>query len=166
MRNRATQGCGDSIRHTARQLASARKPLRAIWLLAVAAIIAGSLLPSESAAMQAIDRVPLSDKVEHAAAYAFLAFVPAIHERRRRVIAAAAGAVLLGVALEFAQLWSGWRDFEVADMVADGIGVAVGLGIGWTLRNWAVAQRGAAMARSGTGERIPKAPPRHPAARA
>jgi hypothetical protein len=49
----------------------------------------------------------MNDKIEHLTAYAFLAFLPRIHERWR-FIAAAMGAVVLGVALEFGQLYSGW----------------------------------------------------------
>ena len=137
----------------ARKLAEARKLLRGVWLLAVLVVIVGSLLPSDSGAMRAINRLPLSDKAEHSAAYAFLAFVPAIHERRRRVLAFTVGAVLLGVALEFAQLWSGWRDFEIADMVADAVGAAAGLALGWMFRVYTVAQPATVSARYETAER-------------
>jgi hypothetical protein len=34
--------------------------------------------------------------------------------------------VALGIALEFVQGWTDYRTFEVADMVADALGVAVG----------------------------------------
>jgi VanZ family protein len=144
----------------ARMLASATAPLRLVWLLAVLVVITGSLLPSDSGAMRTLDRLPFGDKTEHTAAYALLAFLPALHERRRRVAETAAGAVLLGVALEFAQRWSGWRDFEVADMAADALGVAAGLAMGWALRVYAAAAP--ATARSGTAERTPKLPLRSP----
>jgi VanZ family protein len=68
-------------------------------------------------------------------AYAILAFLPAIHERKGFVVAAAVGAVALGVALEYGQLFSGWRDFEVGDMIADAVGVAVGLAVGVQMRS-------------------------------
>jgi VanZ family protein len=82
----------------------------------------------------ALNRLKINDKVEHFGAYAFLAFLPVIHERYRFVIAAAIGAILLGVALEFAQLYSGWRDFEVGDLVADAVGVVIGLLAGMPIR--------------------------------
>ena len=41
--------------------------------------------------------------------------------------------VALGIALEFAQLHVG-RDFEIGDMVADAVGVSVGLAAGIPLR--------------------------------
>jgi VanZ family protein len=93
-------------------------------------VIVGSVLPSDSGAMKALDKLEISDKIEHVGAYFVLAFLPAIHERRRFVIAAAIGAVALGIALEYVQLYSGWRDFEVADMVADAAGVCLGAAIG------------------------------------
>ena len=38
----------------------------------------------------------------------------------------AAAFVAMGIALEFIQGWTGYRDFEVADMLADAAGVAAG----------------------------------------
>ena len=38
----------------------------------------------------------------------------------------AAGFIALGIALEFVQGWLGYRSFEIADMVADAAGVALG----------------------------------------
>jgi VanZ family protein len=100
----------------------ARKILRTTWLIAIFIVVVGSLLPGDSLPITALNRLNINDKIEHLTAYAFLAFLPTIHERWRFVIAAAMGAVVLGVALEFGQLYSGWRDFELGDMVADGRG--------------------------------------------
>src|SRR5436305_14318160 len=104
--------------------------LRFIWFCAILVVIVASLLPANSLPMRALDRLKISDKIEHAAAYAVLAFLPAIHERRGLIVAAALGAAVLGVALEYGQLYSGWRDFEVGDMVADALGVCFGLAVG------------------------------------
>jgi hypothetical protein len=76
--------------------------------------VVGSLLPSDSGPIQMLDTLSLSDKVEHYAVYAVLMFLPAIHERRGFVITAAIGALALGIALEFAQLYTGWRDLKLA----------------------------------------------------
>jgi VanZ family protein len=151
---------GEFLRRTHRKLSAAGKQLRIVWLLGILVVIVGSLLPASSPAMRALDRLPVSDKMEHTAAYAFLVFVPAIHERRKLVMAAAAGAILLGVALEFAQLLSGWRDFEFADMVADAVGVGTGLAAGWAIRGYAAP---GITARSGIAERIRKQPGHRPA---
>jgi VanZ family protein len=76
----------------------------------------------------------LSDKFEHMAMYAAMAVLPAICEPRRVVLALAMVSVGLGVALEYVQWFTGWRDFEYGDMVASAIGVGVGLGAGVLLR--------------------------------
>ena len=48
---------------------------------------------------------------------------------------------MLGIALEYGQLYSGWRDFEVADMAADAVGVACGLIVGVAVRSMALSHR-------------------------
>ena len=77
--------------------------------------------------MQALGELHVSDKILHFVAYAVLAFLPSLHERRSALGAALLGAVTLGVLLEFAQRLSPGRNFELADMVADACGVLCGL---------------------------------------
>jgi VanZ family protein len=67
------------------------------------------------------------DKVGHVTAYAtlmlwFAQLYPRLE--RRRVLAGAF--IALGIGLEFAQLLTDTRTFEIADMLADGAGVALG----------------------------------------
>ena len=68
-----------------------------------------------------------SDKLEHGVAYASLSlwFCQLYLSARARtiLIAVLAG---LGVGLEFVQGWTGYRFFDVWDMVANGIGVLAG----------------------------------------
>ena len=109
--------------------------LRALWLAAIVIVVVGSLLPANSAPMRALAELHVSDKLEHVGAYALLAFLPAIHERRRFIIAAAIGTVLLGIGLEFGQLFTGWRDYEVGDMIADAVGVCFGVAVGIPIRS-------------------------------
>jgi VanZ family protein len=67
------------------------------------------------------------DKLGHVAAYATLMLWFAnLYETLSRRIMLAIGFVALGIALEFVQGWTGYRTFEVADMAADALGVAVG----------------------------------------
>ncbi len=67
------------------------------------------------------------DKLGHVAAYAALMFWFAnFFETFSRRSMLAVGFVALGVALEFVQGWTGYRTFEMADMAADALGVAVG----------------------------------------
>ena len=110
-----------------------KKVLRVAWLLAIVAVIVGSLLPPDSAPIRTLDLLPFSDKFDHLGMYALLAFLPALHEETKVVWWIALGAVALGIALEFAQPYVR-RDFEIGDMIADALGVVVGLGAGLPLR--------------------------------
>lgn len=114
--------------------APSKERTRIIWLLVILAVIVGSLLPSQSAAIQTLERLPLSDKAEHFIAYALLVFLPGIRERRRVVLGAAFGALILGVGLEVAQYLTGWREFEVGDMIANAIGICLGLAVVTAMR--------------------------------
>ena len=71
--------------------------------------------------------VEQGDKLGHFAAYGTLMFWFAqLDARQRTRLAYAIGFVALGVALEFAQGLTDYRTFEVADMVANAIGVLLG----------------------------------------
>jgi len=71
--------------------------------------------------------VEQGDKVGHVVAYAALMlwFAQIYSPSQRRLLLAVALAAL-GIALEFAQLLTDTRTFEIADMLADGAGVAIG----------------------------------------
>ena len=71
--------------------------------------------------------VEQGDKLGHFAAYGTLMFWFAqLDARERTRLGYAIGFVALGVALEFAQGLTDYRVFEVADMVANAIGVLLG----------------------------------------
>ena len=108
--------------------------LRILWLLAIIIVVVGSLLPGESLPMRALSRLHLSDKLEHSFAYAILAWLPATHERKKVVAGAALSAVAMGIGLEYLQRYTGWRDFEVGDMIADAVGAGCGLLAAWPAR--------------------------------
>lgn len=68
-----------------------------------------------------------SDKLEHAFAYATLSFwLCQIYPAARSRAVVIAILVGLGVALEYVQGWTGYRSFDVMDMLADSIGVLLG----------------------------------------
>lgn len=71
--------------------------------------------------------VEQGDKVGHLAAYAVLMlwFAQLYYPAQRRLVLAVA-LVALGIGLEFAQLLTETRTFEIADMLADAAGVAIG----------------------------------------
>ena len=80
--------------------------------------------------------VPSGDKIGHTLAYGFLMlWFAQLYRARPITLAIALGLVALGIALEFAQEQTGYRAFELADMGANAIGVA----IGWLLGKTALA---------------------------
>jgi VanZ family protein len=100
--------------------------LQRAWLalgwLGVAAIVALSLMPNPPT----ID-VESGDKLGHVLAYAgIMAWFAQVYETFGRRWLTAALLACLGVALEFAQGWIGFRTFSYADMAADGLGILVG----------------------------------------
>lgn len=117
-------------------IARHRTALRVIWGLGVAVVIIGSLLPASSGPLRLLAHLRISDKVIHFFAYAALAFLPAMHERLRTVFGLAVALSAVGVLLEFGQLESPGRSFEVADMLADAAGVLLGVtaGLPWRRR--------------------------------
>ena len=67
------------------------------------------------------------DKLGHVLAYAVLTFwFMQVYLRLASRAAIVLSLVVLGVALEFAQAYTGYRNFEYADMAANAAGVMVG----------------------------------------
>jgi hypothetical protein len=108
--------------------------LRSAWLgigwLLVLALVWGSVTGSPPQGPE----LPHLDKLQHAFGYGVLMgwFWPLYGARGRWLHAV--GLVALGVVLEFVQEAGGVRQFEVADMVADAVGVAAVFGAcraGW-----------------------------------
>jgi VanZ family protein len=95
-------------------------------MVSLLSVIIGSLLPGNSAPMLAIESLGLSDKFEHCVAYAVLAFLPCLHERRRPLIMLLLLTAAAGILLEFGQLLSPGRSFDLYDMLADGVGIVIG----------------------------------------
>ena len=67
------------------------------------------------------------DKLQHLAAYGGTVwwwgqYWPTFRQR----LVLAIGATLMGVGIEYVQRWTGWRTFDVMDMVANGFGVLLG----------------------------------------
>jgi VanZ family protein len=99
------------------------------WLLA-ATIVWLSLTPSPPDPGFAY-----GDKLGHFAAYAGLMFwFGALYRSPRPRVALALLWIAMGVALEFAQRATGDRNFELADIAADSLGVLLGWGISASLR--------------------------------
>jgi VanZ family protein len=106
-----------------------------LWLLALTTVIVGSLLPGAIAARIPLAALHLTDKDAHFLMYAVLALLSLLaFDRVPTGLMWALGAVPLGVALEFAQRLVPGRSYEVADMIADALGVCAGLAIAAALR--------------------------------
>ena len=108
--------------------------VRALGILgfvsAAAVLIWGTLLGGVNVgSMQSlISTIPFNDKGAHFLIYGALAFALTLIIQKPPI--AVKGAILLtgvGVAEEFRQRFVSGRTFEVADMVANGLGAAVGL---------------------------------------
>jgi len=106
-----------------------------MWLLAIAVVVVGSLLPA-----LLLPVVPAGgDKAEHLLGYGLLAAIAVqIFGARAVLIRAAIGLVLLGVALELAQgLLTTTRAMDPWDALANTAGVAIGMATAWApLRDW------------------------------
>ena len=111
------------------------KPLRrmrmwlALWGVGILALVVVCLVP-----VAELPRVPVSDKLEHALAFALLASSAVqLFVRGRPLAMVAAGLLALGVGIEFAQaLFTSTRAMELADVVADAIGIGAGMSVAWT----------------------------------
>lgn len=73
---------------------------------------------------------PQVDKLEHGLAYAALAlWFCQIYLRSPTRIIVVVSLIAMGVAVEFIQGWSGYRYFDIRDMLANSIGVFLGYGL-------------------------------------
>jgi VanZ family protein len=96
------------------------------WML-IATVIYLSLTPHPIE----ID-IEQGDKLGHALAYfAMMTWFAQLYRRRSHAWWGL-GFIALGIALEYLQGWSGYRDFEYLDMAADAGGVAAGWLLGST----------------------------------
>ncbi|MCJ7557383.1 MAG: VanZ family protein [Gammaproteobacteria bacterium] len=122
------------------------------WAL-VMLVVVGSLLPGKM--LESVDFL-LSDKIQHALAYAtVMVWFAGIYQASsyRWMVP---GLLVMGIGLEYLQLKYFHRHFDLRDMLANGVGVVTGLVLarfglgGWCARleNW---WRGRRSADSGGG---------------
>jgi VanZ family protein len=101
------------------------------WALVIGVVV-GSLLPGRM-----MPTVSLSDKIQHAGAYFLLMiWFAGLYQRKVHPIIAVV-LLLLGIALDLLQGTTKTRSFEVNDIVADAVGILVGLVLSfWLLEGW------------------------------
>lgn len=92
-----------------------------IGFLLIAVVMVASLVPPPSADLR------LSDKQLHFFSYALLGFWFGAIYLKDRFVLIGFGLIALGIGTEFLQSTTDYRTLEVDDMVADGLGVFVGL---------------------------------------
>ena len=104
------------------------------WAILLAVVLGSLIPPNEFPKPVAL----FNDKVLHFVAYFLMAFWFAGSLERRRYPWVAIGLLVLGAAIEVLQYFMGFgRDADWRDFVADGLGVALGLGIALVgLGNW------------------------------
>lgn len=108
-----------------------RAILLIVWVLELCAVAAGSLAPATWLAGRSLP----ADKLLHFAGYLFAAALPAMAlVRRRSLLVAILGLILLGAALEFAQRFSPGRAMESGDLAANLTGILCGLLAGLVIR--------------------------------
>ena len=97
----------------------------------VAAVVVLSLIPLDA------DLAENRDKLAHFVAYGSMSFwFGLLYGGRVRQLGIAIAFAAMGVALEFLQGLTDYRTFEIADMIANAIGAALGWGLAQTpLRN-------------------------------
>jgi len=100
-----------------------RRLLLLLWGAEICAVIVGSLLPAS-----VLDGIHYDDKLVHFVNYAVLAMLPAIGLEALSIgMACAAAMVPMGVCIEFLQRLVPGRTFEIADMIANALGVVAGV---------------------------------------
>jgi len=99
-----------------------------MWIVAILAVVVGSLAPGGSSLMGAVGRMHVNDKILHFSAYLVLALLPVLgFPQRRRGVIAGLSMFGLGVVLEGLQHFSPGRSVDPADVLANGLGVCCGV---------------------------------------
>jgi VanZ family protein len=98
--------------------------IQAVWLFSIVLIACLSLAPRIEIPYQFSG----ADKLAHCLTYAWLAILPFFGSASMRAALTQAFLMVpLGIALELAQRYIPGRDFSVADMIANSVGVALGI---------------------------------------
>ena len=108
---------------------------RYLWIAAMGTVILGSLSPANSYLIRAVASTHIQDKVLHFVAYVFLAIFPVLGMRRKfEALMGAGSMMLLGLLLEITQYFVPGRSPEIADEVANILGVACGMALAFPFR--------------------------------
>ena len=102
-----------------------------LWGISICIVIYYSLIPKVEFPINFWN----ADKLYHCAAYGWLALLPMIGFAIRRVaLTAALSMIILGVLLEIGQYYIPSRSFELLDIMANSLGVILGIFLGHYLK--------------------------------
>ncbi len=106
--------------------------MQLVWILSIAFVIYFSLMQNVEFPIQ-FNGI---DKVYHALSYLWLAAIPFFgFERFKISLIGALSMFPLGIALEYAQIFVGGRFFSGGDMIANTMGIILGVALGGYLRS-------------------------------
>ena len=107
------------------------RPILILWGVSICAVVFLSLVPRVELPVDFWN----ADKLYHCAAYGWLALLPVIgFADRRTALYAALSAILLGMLLEVGQYFVPGRMFSVPDILANMLGVILGIFLGRFIR--------------------------------
>jgi len=105
-----------------------RKFASILWVVLMACVIIGSLLPASSSVLWAAGWLPLNDKGQHFGAYLGLSLLPVIgFQNGRRGLLAGLSMFVLSLLLEAGQHFAPGRTVDLGDVLANGAGVGCGV---------------------------------------
>jgi VanZ family protein len=104
------------------------------WSLLLLVVAIAELQPGDSAAMEAISRLDIHDKLLHTIAYLVVVFVPARKLSLTSLAVCMATTECVGALLELAQDLVPGRSFDAYDLAANTIGVLMGSFLGLASR--------------------------------
>lgn len=106
-----------------------------LWGLALATLVAGSLLPGLWVERMGLPVSRLGDKFLHYSGYCLLSIWPAFSSQTvRRRLRYAAGMITLGIIVELTQRMVPGRSVDLLDLHANNLGVFTGTMVGWLIR--------------------------------
>jgi len=107
------------------------RPILILWGVSICAVVFLSLVPRVELPVDFWN----ADKLYHCAAYGWLALLPVMgFADRRTALYAALSAILLGMLLEVGQYFVPGRMFSVPDILANMLGVILGIFLGRFIR--------------------------------
>jgi len=105
--------------------------LTTLFWVSTMAVVVLSLLPVAYLPPQSFD---IWDKAQHATGFLGLTVLGLAAYRATPALRFGLRLLLLGGVIELAQSATGWRHGDLLDLLADAVGIAIGGGLGWSLR--------------------------------